>query len=213
MVLAVDLGAVDAPDKVGDAPRVAPGKCHAQLLEFQEYGEPKSGSHIAKWMILAHTDPRQVGKVLLDFLGQPENAKDEKGRKFATERLLHYCYVLGVTTPEAMVEAKKRKEVPNLDLHMAEGRQAYLNLFEDTYNGRTNTKIANAGFDMFAVNDPKAAGYPYNIGMLKQIGVNPPPAVGAPDRGQNPNGGASGTGGATGGATDAPKKNAFAGTT
>jgi len=165
MGLLIDLNNVNDPTKVGTGGRVKPGRCHAAMTKFDEYGEPKSGCHIANWEILAHDDPSQVGKVFKDFLGDPANVTSEKSAAYAVERILLYCYVLGVTTPEAMDAAKKGGEVPSLDLASANSRQAFLNLTEEEYNGKINTRISNAGFDIFGLNSPSAKDFPRNAAM------------------------------------------------
>lgn len=165
MALQLDLNNVDNPAKVGTGGRVNPGRCHLVLTSFEEYGETKTGSHVAKFEVLAHDDPSQIGKTFTDFLSDPANGRSEKAIAYATERILKYCYILGVTTPEAMSAAKRGGQMPNLDLTTAVGRQVFAELVEEEYDGKKNVRIGNAGFDLWSVNDPHCKAFPANAAM------------------------------------------------
>lgn len=178
MGLSLDLNKVDNPSKVGTGGRVKPGRCHAVMTKFEEYGEPKSGCHIANWEILSHDDPSQVGKVFKDFLTDPAGASSEKGASYATERILLYCYVLGITTPEQMDAAKKGGQMPSLDLALADGRQAFIELVEEEYNNKVNTRIGNAGFDIYSMNSPSTKDFPRNAAMAARATQQAAPANG-----------------------------------
>lgn len=166
MALSFDLNQVDDVKKPNSGGQVKPGRCHAVFVEFDEYGEPKSGSHFGVWEIVAHDDPKQVGKKYKDLLGDPANGKSEKGVSYAMGRLLHYAYVLGVTTPDEMEAAKKSGQQPNLDLNNGAGQQVFLEIVEEKYDGKINSRIADAGFAIMSINDPKCKDFPANQAML-----------------------------------------------
>lgn len=173
MALSIDLNDVDNPEKVGTGGLPKPGKCHATLVNFEEFGATASGDHIATWEILAHDDPDQVGKHFKDFLGDPANSNNDKGRKYAIERILHYCYTLGVTTPDAMVQAKKAGQQPDLDISQGIGGQALVRLVNEEYKGKTNLRVGNAGFDIYPLDHKNANDFPRNQAWAKKAKPQP----------------------------------------
>jgi hypothetical protein len=144
-------------DNYGEG-RVAPGRAHLEVKEFQEYGEPKSGSHVAVCEILAHDDPEQVGKTFKDFI--PDPARNAK----AVFRLVEFCVGTGLITREEIKQHQANGTAPEVEVTNSNGRQFFAVLVEEEYNGKTNTKIKD-GRSYLRVDDPKAAEFPRHPAM------------------------------------------------
>jgi len=149
-------------DNYGEG-RVAPGRCHLLVNAFNEYGEPKSGSHVVECEVLAHDDPEQVGKTFKDFI--PDPARNGK----AVFRLVEFSVGAGLLTREEIKQHQRDGTAPEIEPKDSEGRQLFALLVEEEYNGKTNTKVKD-GRGYFRIDDPKAADFPRNAGMLKQAG-------------------------------------------
>ena len=175
-MLDLDLNQVEDPEKLNTGGRAKPGRCHAVLVEFEEYGESNTGSHIARWEILAHDDPSQVGKFHRELLSDPGNQQKEEYAATATKRLLNYCYVLGLCSPADIKAAKAGGPKPNVDISSAVGRQAFLELVPDKTDKYVN--VGEFGFAVYSVNSPEAKDFPRNAAMASRAAKSQPTPAG-----------------------------------
>lgn len=148
----------------GDFP--GPGLCHVQVAAFDEYGEPKSGAHVAKLEILASTTGDDVGKVFKDFI--PDPGKNPK----TVFRLIEFLVGCGMLTRAQIKESQENDSDLDLDPADCVGRQMFVELVEEEYNGKTSTKI-KGGRSYFKLDDPKCSDWPTNKGMLARAKTGP----------------------------------------
>lgn len=178
MAIDMDYGNIP-PDKIGEQNAMEfvsePGRCHAVLTEFAEFGDSKHGRHIAKWEIVAHEKPSELGKVFWDYLNHPSPSHKDGG-DFARNVLFAYAIALGLTTQKELAELSAKNERPNLDFANTAGRQAFLVLRAETYEGQTRIK----GNAIYAIGDERAKAFPKNAGILQRAGATSAPATSPP---------------------------------
>lgn len=155
--MAIEL---DLSQDNGERDDVRPGKAQAVFAKFNEYGHSKSGSHTAEFEIVAHDDKEQIGKTHVEFFSS------KPGAAF---RLKSLAIAVGLTTVEECEKAKEENRPVSMEFNDAVGRQLFITLGEEEYQGRKSVKIGPRA--MYHLTDEKAKNHPRNAGMLKRSGV------------------------------------------
>lgn len=152
------------PDKIGQgaAPFASKsGRAHLLLTDFDEYGDTKNGRHILKWEIVAHDQDDQVALVVWDYLSDPSpNHKD--GGETARHILCERATALGLLNQELIRKLKSEGKKIGFDLNNGVHKQVFANLIAEEYKGEKRIKVRST----YHVDDPKAAKFPRNEGML-----------------------------------------------
>ena len=155
--MAIEL---DLSQDNGERDAVAPGKAQAIFTKFNEYAHAKSGSHTAEFEIVAHDDKEQNGKTPVEFFSS------KAGAAF---RLKTLAIAVGLATAEECEKAKEEGRAVSMEFNDAIGRQLFITLSEEEYQGRKSVKIGPRA--MYHLTDEKAKNHPRNVGMLKRSGV------------------------------------------
>lgn len=151
-----------------------PGRCHAKLIGFDEYGDSKNGRHIFKWEVVAHEESGESGKVVWDYCSHPSPTHKDGG-KTATNILFGRAIALGLETAESLKSCRAEGRKPNLDFASAVGRTACLSLTSREWEGE---KRINVGAS-FHLNDPRTKEYPKSAAFVAR---NQPAAPATPQQ-------------------------------
>lgn len=160
MAITLDLSETERPDRVGEFERVAPGPVHLLVLDVKENGG-KSGEHLVKFEVLMHPDRSQIQLTHTEYF--PADAK-------MAWKILNLCYAVKIADREAMAKAKAtgNQYVP-INLQDAVGRQLFATIKVTTKTGDDGrTKEFHNLDNLMAIDDPKAANHPRNVGMLDE---------------------------------------------
>jgi hypothetical protein len=163
MAINVDLSETSNPETAGQFQRIQAGPVHMLVLEAKENGGDK-GEHVVKLEVLMHPDQTIIGKTHTEWF--PASAK-------MAWKLLMFCYAVKIADRDAMAKQKASGNayVP-IDLKAAEGRQLFGTIKVTEKDGKQFHNLD----DMMAIDDPKAANHPRNVGMLNQaLGQQPRP--------------------------------------
>jgi len=155
MAINVDLTETANPETAGQFQRIPAGPVHLMVTEAKENGGDK-GEHVVKLEVLMHPDQTIIGKTHTEwFPASPKMAW----------KLLTFCYAVKIADRDAMARQKAAGNpyVP-IDLKSAEGRQLFGTIKVTEKDGKSFHNLD----DMMAIDDPKAANHPRNVGMLNQ---------------------------------------------
>lgn len=154
MAIQADLTEVD-PMTAGTFQQVAAGMAHLLVVDAIEYGG-KQQEHTVKFEVLAHTDPRQVGKTHTEYYPTAANM---------AWKLLGFCFAVKIANREEMARAKASgQQVAPIELKDAIGRQLFAT-FKASQNKEGTKDFINIDRPL-TVNDPEAEKHPRNAEML-----------------------------------------------
>ena len=155
------------------------GNMHCLLLEFSEYGDSKNGNHIAKWEVLAHEDPSQVGRQFWDYVVHPSSSHKDGGTA-AMNVLYGYAIALGQLTIDQINAAKREGKQVSFDLTACNGKQqqAFLSTWFDKEYERCKRRA------IFPISDDRAKDYPRHAAWIAKAGGQPAPTTATSPNGQ-----------------------------
>lgn len=154
----LDLSGIDDSkiDDIDTGPqKVEPGRCHVRVEHFGE-GEAKGGDHVAKFEVLAHDNPKMVGRIHTEYFSS---------KSAAVWRVLRLAVVTGLISKAELRRCKESGDDPEIDLDAMPGRQLFIELEEEEYDGKKKIRISGGG-EMLSLDDERAAGYPRHQKML-----------------------------------------------
>ena len=156
----MDLDGEDI-DRDGKFGILAEGSYHLILKELIEHSE-KSNDMQAKFEVLAGKNVAEIGKVHYEFLGYPEPGLSEKANSVRKSQIRNLFYALKLTTPEEVKQLQEARKPLRIDLQMAIGRTCCGKITHEHYESRASEKKVKAklGFDLWSIDNPKAAGIP-----------------------------------------------------
>jgi hypothetical protein len=148
------------PENLNDRPM--PGKYHV-LLQSVDENDPKIVA--VDYEILSGTVNGQEGRT-----GRERIFRHEKDSMSVSKRLVMFALASGLTSLDAMVQAKQGGKKMAIDLQQAEGRQICVELMKDKTGQFTNWSYRG----IWACDAPESADIPKNEGMLGQTAAGDP---------------------------------------
>lgn len=162
MAITVDTTQYD-PARSNMVEDVAPGKCHLQMIEFEEYTSKASNCHLVRFEVQHHDDPTMIGRVHSEFISASPKSM----------WLLQALAVgLGMFTKDDFIAASKQQGGNEIILDFPKecGRQCFAEIRNEPYNGKDKFKI---GGRFKSLTDPTASTYPINMGVIGQANITP----------------------------------------
>ena len=164
MAFEFDLSETDIDKAVEGWVKVAPGKCHALVQGFREYAN-KQGQHMVDFEIIAHHIDNERGKIHTELY----SASAEWIGK-----LVPFAIAAKLVTLDQLKKSKESGQNIEIEWSDSVGRQVFIELEEwKDKKDKIGVSIGDYGRQVYAVDDPRAAGFPRSEGMLKRVSVTP----------------------------------------
>lgn len=164
--MALEFGADELPESIDGYDKVLAGSYHMRVTHVDENGGNK-GEMIVDMEVQAGTTPNMEGRSHREYFSQPKPDQDKEKRANTVKRMLLFAIATGLTTAEEYEATKKGGKRLVLHFKDAVGRHLCTKLEASEYQGKTSFK---AGFNLWPIDSPSAAGIPINRGAIAKAG-------------------------------------------